>query len=137
MLSQLLCADIDFSALQSGATQPGSRLISQIFAKRVANGAIAVLFLNADVNRTQNLSVDLGDLGFHSSTVGLSVRDVWQKSSAGTVAHAVGNFTAHAIPSQDSKLMLFTPTTTDSDMGSRFVTGLETGFSVVDVQEPY
>ena len=38
-----------------------------------------------------------------------TVRDVWEKTAAGSVASGTHVFTAHAIPPQDSKLMLFTP----------------------------
>ena len=70
------------------------------------DGAVAVLFLNADTNKTQDLSVSLAGLGL---TGGLSVRDVWEKSDAGQTSTSAGNFTAHAIPPQDSKLLLFKP----------------------------
>jgi hypothetical protein len=109
----LLCTDIDFSAPQNGVAQPGARLIAQVFAKKLSRGAVAVLFLNADTNKTQDLSVDLAEL-FADASAGdhigaLTVRDVWQKADAGSVAGAAGNFTVHAIPPQDSKLMIFTP----------------------------
>jgi hypothetical protein len=131
----------------------GSRLIAQVYAKKVSGGGLAVLFLNADTNITQDLSVNLTDLkaglgftgpiskaGFtdegatasfafglestqairqlrpvidlSSLTDGLwlqTVRDVWEKTAAGSVASSAHVFTAHAIPPQDSKLMLFTP----------------------------
>ena len=67
---------------------------------------MAVLFLNADTNKTQDLSVSLAGLGL---TGGLSVRDVWEKSDAGQTSTSAGNFTSHAIPPQDSKLLLFKP----------------------------
>jgi hypothetical protein len=107
----LLCADIDFSALASGVARPGSRLISQVWAKRVADGAVAVLLLNADTNRTQSLSVDVASLGLQGGAA-YTVRDVWQKADIGGASSLVvapGNFTAHSIPAQDSRLLLFAP----------------------------
>lgn len=150
-VGMLLCADIDFSAPQSGVAQPGCRLIAQVFAKKVSGGAIAVLFLNADTNKTQDLSVDLADLGFGldlgsdspdvtatassarargGSVGGLTVRDVWEKKDAGSIASASGNFTAHAIPPQDSKLMLFTPSAASPLQQQQTTTALAAGFSV-------
>jgi len=167
-VGMLLCADIDFSAPQSGVAQPGARLIAQVYAKKVSGGAIAVLFLNADTNKTQDLSVDLADLGFgldlgldstHATTTttttaaaaaaaaaaggargmsagGLTVRDVWEKKDAGSVASASGNFTAHAIPPQDSKLMLFTHSAAPPpQQEQQMMTALAAGFSVTSAEK--
>eukprot|EP01043_Picozoa_sp_COSAG02_P012308 COSAG02_NODE_473_length_21601_cov_136.065994_13_plen_303_part_00 len=143
-VGMLLCADIDFSAPQSGVAQPGCRLIAQVFAKKVSGGAIAVLFLNADTNKTQDLSVDLADLGFATASAerarggsvgGLTVRDVWEKKDAGSIASASGNFTAHAIPPQDSKLMLFTPSAASPFLQQQATTALAAGFSVSSAEK--
>lgn len=130
-VGMLLCADIDFSAPQNGQAVPGSRTIAQVFAKRVAHGAVAVLFLNADTNLTQDLSVDLTELELQPSNwASVVVRDIWEKADAGTIhrGETGGNFTAHGIPPQDSKLLLFTP---KASTGQGATTVLSRGFSFV------
>ena len=70
------------------------------------------------------------------SAGGLTVRDVWEKKDAGSVASASGNFTAHAIPPQDSKLMLFTPSTAPPPQEQQqMMTALAAGFSVTSAEK--
>jgi hypothetical protein len=70
------------------------------------------------------------------SAGGLTVRDVWEKKDAGSVASASGNFTAHAIPPQDSKLMLFTPSTAPPpQQQQQMMTALAAGFSVTSAEK--
>lgn len=38
----------------NGVAQPAARLIAQVFAKKVSDGASAVMFLNADTNQAQD-----------------------------------------------------------------------------------
>ena len=55
--------------------------------------------------------------------------------STGSVASASGNFTAHAIPPQDSKLMLFTPSTAPPPQEQQMMTALAAGFSVTSAEK--
>jgi hypothetical protein len=87
---QLLCLDVDFSSLPSGITQPGSRLITQIWSKRIDhNGTTAVLFINADTNLSHDITVDLAQLISHTVGSPIEVRDVWHKSGNGTTGRGV------------------------------------------------
>lgn len=58
------------------------------------------------------------------------MRDVWEKKNAGIVATAAGNFTAHWVPAQDSKLMLLTPSNQKHHNRRQLYTHLIPGFSV-------
>jgi hypothetical protein len=81
-----------------------------VWAKKQAEGAVAVLFLNAD-NVTQDLSVDLEDLGFkpNGPSFALTARDIWEKRDLPAVAGSERKFTVAAVPPQDSRFIVFKP----------------------------
>ncbi|CAK0838856.1 unnamed protein product [Prorocentrum cordatum] len=101
----LLCVDIDIVA--SGAdARPGSHLLSQVWAKRVSGGAVAVFMLNADTGQARDITVDLSSLGVAPGSV---IRSIWDRQDVGTVAAPVGNYTAAAVAPHDSVFVLFKP----------------------------
>ena len=111
----LLCADIDFSATPSGTIKPGSKLIGQVWSKRVARNATAVLFLNAEMastapSKSTEMSVDLKAIGVGA---GYHVRDLWARKDLDPVRHGADTFTVR-VPSQDSVFLLFSPPPTDN-----------------------
>jgi hypothetical protein len=84
----LLCADIDVGATASGEIKNGSRLLAQVWSKRLTNGRVAALFLNAGAvgsgaAKARDITVTLEALRVKP---GSAVRDVWAKKSAGMVA---------------------------------------------------
>ena len=74
---------------------------------QVAGGAVAVLFLNAATDVPQDIPWN-APLDWSHREIG--VRDVWGKNDLPHWnAHARRTYTAHNIPPQDSRLLLFTP----------------------------
>ena len=89
----------------SGEVAPGSRLLSQVWAKKQPLGAVAVLFLNAHNVSTKNITVHFSELGVDGSA---RARDVWNKKAIPGV-HAT-SYTALNVPPQDSHFILLSPT---------------------------
>ena len=101
---QLLCFDVDMGATPSGKVGPGSKLLSQVWAKKQPGGAVAVLIINADNSTARNVGVTMASLGLAGKT-SVTARDVWAKKDLPDVDGPT--FTAIAIPPQDSRFLLF------------------------------
>eukprot|EP00039_Didymoeca_costata_P021705 m.345237 g.345237 ORF g.345237 m.345237 type:complete len:764 (+) comp25973_c0_seq1:95-2386(+) len=104
-----LCIDIDYSALPSSDTQPGSRLISQVFSKKISpNGTTAILFINADTNINQQLSVNLTSI-LPQHVEDVNIRNVWEKLDLPkySLQKHHGIYTTSPIPPQDSAFLIF------------------------------
>ena len=100
---QLLCFDIDMGATPSGKVGPGSKLLSQVWAKKQPGGAVAVLIINADNSTARDISVTMDSLGLGAKHV--HARNLWEQTD---VAGVVGpTFVAKALPPQDSMFLLF------------------------------
>ena len=105
----LLCADIDFSAKPSGEVGPGSRLLSQVWAKRVDHdGTTAILMINADSDAARNVTVELDALGLDSLRT-VRVRDLWAKRNVGSLVPQASRRITKSIPPQDSVFLKLIP----------------------------
>jgi alpha-galactosidase len=87
------------SAAQTQGVRVRRRQASEVWAKPLKDGSIAVLLLNRGENTT-DLSVQFSDVGLLETNV--SVRDLWRRQDLGTFNMA---FTAQAVPAHASVML--------------------------------
>lgn len=86
---------------------PGYRVRSsadgtQLWAKALASGSVAVMLLNADDTNSRAITVSSVDVGWPAGA-SFSVRDLWAHASLGTVS---GSYTAAAVPVHGNSMLL-------------------------------
>ena len=83
--------------------------LAQLWAKRLANGSVAALFVNlgkAPLTHSFGLQALLA---LPKAATSVGVRDVWGRRSGGAPIAPGGSLTFHAVAGHDSRFVVLTP----------------------------
>lgn len=105
--TRVAAADTNVSWPYCGAQYPTGCAVEswEVFAKPLAGGAAAVLFLNHDPSLARNLTLDLAAVPGLACGAGCAVRDVWRHAPRGAAA---GSLSAD-VAAHDSEFFVLTP----------------------------